>query len=177
VKLEALVAVPPGVVTFTSPELAAAGTVALIREDDLTENEALTPLNVTADAPAKLVPLILTVVPTPPLLGLKLVIVGVAASAAEAPERPNAVTTNASTTRTMPAVRLRPVPVIELEARLTILVPPTLVILFLAQPFGRGPLCPHDPDPRCAHGLSCPARRRRLHPLGAQRPSDVVPFP
>ena len=37
---------------------------------------ALTPLNRTAVAPVKLVPLIVTLVPTGPLVGVKLVIVG-----------------------------------------------------------------------------------------------------
>ena len=37
---------------------------------------ALTPLNVTAVAPVKFVPLIVTLVPTGPLVGEKLVIVG-----------------------------------------------------------------------------------------------------
>ena len=37
---------------------------------------ALTPLNVTAVAPVKFVPLIVTPVPTGPLVGAKLVIVG-----------------------------------------------------------------------------------------------------
>ena len=37
---------------------------------------ALVPLNCTAVAPVKLVPLIVTVVPTGPLVGVKLVIVG-----------------------------------------------------------------------------------------------------
>ena len=37
---------------------------------------ALTPLNVTALAPVKFVPLIVTLVPTGPLVGVKLVIVG-----------------------------------------------------------------------------------------------------
>ena len=37
---------------------------------------ALTPLNVTAVAPVKFVPLSVTLVPTGPLVGVKLVIVG-----------------------------------------------------------------------------------------------------
>ena len=39
---------------------------------------ALTPLNRTAVAPVKFVPLIVTLVPTGPLVGVKLVIVGAA---------------------------------------------------------------------------------------------------
>ena len=38
---------------------------------------AFTPLNVTAVAPVRLVPLIVTVVPTTPLVGVKLVIAGI----------------------------------------------------------------------------------------------------
>ena len=37
---------------------------------------ALTPLNITTVAPVKFVPLIVTLVPTGPLVGVKLVIVG-----------------------------------------------------------------------------------------------------
>jgi len=37
---------------------------------------ALTPLNATAVAPVKFVPLIVTLIPTGPLVGVKLVIVG-----------------------------------------------------------------------------------------------------
>src|SRR2546426_6635381 len=43
---------------------------------EVTEKLALTPLNVTAVAPVKFVPLIVTLVPTGPLVGVKLVIVG-----------------------------------------------------------------------------------------------------
>jgi hypothetical protein len=43
---------------------------------ELTVKLALTPLNVTAVAPVKFVPLIVTLLPTGPLVGVKLVIVG-----------------------------------------------------------------------------------------------------
>src|SRR5438552_11487420 len=43
---------------------------------ELTAKLALVPLNVTAVAPVKPVPLIVTLVPTGPLVGVKLVIVG-----------------------------------------------------------------------------------------------------
>jgi hypothetical protein len=77
VKLVALVAVPPGVVTLSGPVVAAAGTVAWIAVADVTEKlVALTPLNRTAVAPVRFVPLIVTVAPTVPLAGVKLVIVG-----------------------------------------------------------------------------------------------------
>ena len=76
VKLLALVAVPPGVVTLIGPGVAPDGTVAWIVVGELTVYVALTPLNVTDVAPVKLVPLIWTLVPTGPLAGLKFVIVG-----------------------------------------------------------------------------------------------------
>ena len=74
----ALVAVPPAVVTVTGPLLAPAGTVAVIRVAELTLNGAATPLNATAVAPLKLVPVTVTDIPTPPLDGLNVVIVGAA---------------------------------------------------------------------------------------------------
>jgi hypothetical protein len=76
VKLPALVAVPPGVVTLIAPVVAPAGTVAWIAVAELTTKLALTPLKATAVAPVKFVPLIATLVPTGPLVGVKLVIVG-----------------------------------------------------------------------------------------------------
>src|SRR5438094_701983 len=76
VKLAALLAVPPGVVTLIGPLVAPAGTVAVIAVAELTVKLALTLLNSTAVAPLKLVPLIVTLVPTGPLLGVKLEIVG-----------------------------------------------------------------------------------------------------
>src|SRR5205807_40164 len=72
----ALVAVPPGVVTLTGPVVAPAGTVARIAVSEVTVKVALTPLNDTAVAPVKFVPLIVTLVPTGPLVGVKLAIVG-----------------------------------------------------------------------------------------------------
>src|SRR2546428_9456230 len=76
VKPLALVAVPPGVVTPIAPVVAPPGTVASIVVADLTMKVALTPLKVTAVASVKFVPLIVTLVPTGPLVGVKLVIVG-----------------------------------------------------------------------------------------------------
>src|SRR5437660_5102854 len=72
----ALVAVPPGVVTLTGPVVAPAGTVARIAVSEVTVKVALTPLNDTEVAPVKFVPLIVTLVPTGPLVGVKLAIVG-----------------------------------------------------------------------------------------------------
>ena len=71
-----LVAVPAGVVTATGPDVAPAGTVAWMAVAELTVKLALVPLNVTAVAPLKFVPLIDTLVPTGPLEGVKLVIAG-----------------------------------------------------------------------------------------------------
>ena len=93
VKLLALVAVPPDVVTLIGPVVAPAGTGAVIAVAEVTVNVALTLLNLTAVAPVKFVPLIATLVPTGPLVGVKLVIVGgiasgrVMASAEGAPVR------------------------------------------------------------------------------------------
>ena len=71
-----LVPVPAGVVTLMGPVVAVAGSVAWIEVGEFTVNVALTPLNRTAVGPLKLVPLMLTLVPTTPLAGVKLVIVG-----------------------------------------------------------------------------------------------------
>ena len=76
VKALLLVAVPPGVVTLSGPVVAPAGTVAWIAVAEVTVKLALTVLKVTAVAPVKFVPLIVTLVPTGPLVGVKLVIVG-----------------------------------------------------------------------------------------------------
>src|SRR5438477_3960540 len=76
VKLAALLAVPPGVVTLIGPLEAPAGTVAVIAVAEFTVKLALVPLNSTAEAPVKLVPLMVTLVPTGPLPGVKLEIVG-----------------------------------------------------------------------------------------------------
>src|SRR5438046_4921609 len=66
VKLAALLAVPPGVVTLIGPLVAPAGTVAVIAVAELTVKLALTLLNSTAVAPLKLVPLVVTLAPTGP---------------------------------------------------------------------------------------------------------------
>src|SRR5437879_9640060 len=76
VKLLALVAVPPGVVTLSGPVVAPLGTVAEIEVEEVAVKLALVPLKVTAVAPVKFVPVIVTGVPTGPLVGTKLVIVG-----------------------------------------------------------------------------------------------------
>jgi hypothetical protein len=78
VKLPELVAVPPGVVTAHWPELAPDGTVAVICVAESTVNVAVVPLRVTALAPKRLVPVSATLVPTQPVVGLKLERVGAA---------------------------------------------------------------------------------------------------
>jgi hypothetical protein len=83
VKLVALVAVPPGVVTAIGPVVAPAGTVAVICVERSTlKVAALTPLKVTEVAPVKFVPVITTLSPVPPLVGEKLEIVGAGIAAA-----------------------------------------------------------------------------------------------
>src|SRR2546430_17702936 len=76
---------PPGSTLFpvttlfrslSGPVVAPAGTVARIAVAEVTVKVALTPLNVTEVAPLKFVPLIVTLVPTGPLVGEKLAIVG-----------------------------------------------------------------------------------------------------
>jgi hypothetical protein len=76
VKFVALVAVPSGVVTLSDPVAAAAGTVAVIAVSDTAVNAAAVPLNATAVALVKFVPLTATLVPGGPLAGEKLVIAG-----------------------------------------------------------------------------------------------------
>jgi hypothetical protein len=68
VKLVGLVAVPLGVVNRIGPFVAPLGTVSVICEPELTVNGAAAPLTETAVAPAKLVPLTVTLVPTAPLV-------------------------------------------------------------------------------------------------------------
>lgn len=76
VKSVALVAVPLAVVTVIFPVVAPAGTVAVILVAEVTVNVAETPLNLTDEAPVKPVPVMVTFVPTDPLLGENEVIVG-----------------------------------------------------------------------------------------------------
>ena len=77
VKAAALVAVPPGVLTLIWPLVAPLGTVAAIEVAEVTVKvTALVPLNRTSEAPVKFVPVIVTLVVTGPLAGVKLVTVG-----------------------------------------------------------------------------------------------------
>src|SRR6185369_224311 len=69
VKLSVLMAVPLGVVTLIKPDPALIGTVAVICVPESTLKAALAPLKVTADAKAKLVPVMTTVLETVPLVG------------------------------------------------------------------------------------------------------------
>jgi hypothetical protein len=78
VKLVALVAVPPAVVTLHVPLLAPAGTVVVIDVAETTVYEAATPPSATALAPVRFVPVNVTLAPTDPLAGLKLETVGAA---------------------------------------------------------------------------------------------------
>ena len=76
VKLVALLAVPSSVVTMMGPVVAPAGTV-VVTVPELTVNVATLPPKKTALAPVKFVPVIVTLVPTRPLAGVKEVMAGV----------------------------------------------------------------------------------------------------
>ena len=81
VKPDALVAVPPAVVTLIGPPVAPDGTVAVICVSELTVKLAPVPLNVTELAPVNAEPVIVTDVPGGPLVGEKEEIVGAAGGA------------------------------------------------------------------------------------------------
>ena len=76
VKLAVLVAMPPGVVTVICPPVASFGTVAVICAELTTLKGAATPPTVTAVAPAKPAPVMVTIVPTGPAAGARRVIPG-----------------------------------------------------------------------------------------------------
>ena len=76
VKLLPLEAVPAVVVTRIGPVVAALGTVAVIWVLEFTVKLAPVLLKATAVAAVKLLPLIVTLVPTGPLVGLNELIVG-----------------------------------------------------------------------------------------------------
>ena len=80
VKFVALVPVPARFVTVILPVVAPVGTVAVIWVAELTVNVAATLLNLTAVVPVKFVPVIVTTVPTGPLVGVNDVIVGAPAA-------------------------------------------------------------------------------------------------
>ncbi|MEI6449727.1 MAG: hypothetical protein WCP98_07220 [Actinomycetes bacterium] len=75
-KLEELLAVPPGVVTAILPLVAPVGTVAVIRVLPTTLKAAPVPLKVTLVAPVRPLPLMVTLAPTGPEVGVKLVTAG-----------------------------------------------------------------------------------------------------
>jgi len=75
----ALVATPPGVVTVMTPVEPEPTVASMALADSTLKVFAGVPPNATAVAPVKLVPLIVTTVPSPPLGGSKLVIVGISA--------------------------------------------------------------------------------------------------
>jgi hypothetical protein len=80
-KLVVLVPVPPGVVTAIGPVVAPLGTLVAMDVSFVTEKLAPIPPNVTDVAPVKPDPVKVTVVPTMPLGGVKLVTTGEAAKA------------------------------------------------------------------------------------------------
>ena len=84
VKLWELQSVPPGVVTQIFPVVAPLGTVAVIWVDEApVKVVADVPPNVTAVAPVRFVPVIVTIVPVGPEVGVNEVIVGLVGGAAE----------------------------------------------------------------------------------------------
>ncbi len=88
VKLVPLVAVPSGFVTLNGPVVAPLGTVVVIWLFESAENVAVVPLNLTSVTglePLELLPEIVTVVPTGPLVGVNDEMVGAAANAGGTP--------------------------------------------------------------------------------------------
>ena len=94
VKSAVLVTVPPGVVNEILPVVAVAGTTAVTEVAVFAEKVAVTPLNLTEETPVRFVPVMTTLVPTGPLVGVNDVIVGAArhrvARRATQPERRSA---------------------------------------------------------------------------------------
>ena len=72
-------ALPPGVVTRIEPVVAPAGTLVVIWVALFTVKVAEVPLKESADVPVKFAPVMVTLVPEAPLVGVKLEIVGAAA--------------------------------------------------------------------------------------------------
>lgn len=68
--------VPAGVVTETLPEVPPAITAVMLVADTIVNEVAAVPPNLTAVAPVKFNPVMVTVVPADALEGVKLVIVG-----------------------------------------------------------------------------------------------------
>jgi hypothetical protein len=70
------VVVPPGVVTLRPPDEPVPTTAVIVVELTTVNDEAATPPKLTAVAPVKFVPVIVTVTPVAALVGVKEVIVG-----------------------------------------------------------------------------------------------------
>jgi hypothetical protein len=77
VKLPVLIAIPHAVVTEICPSVTPVGAVALISLLFIIVNDALSPLKLTAVAPVKLLPFIVTIVPADPETGRKELITGI----------------------------------------------------------------------------------------------------
>lgn len=75
-----LVATPPGVVTVMLPQFPSLTTAVMEVLFTTVKELAAVPPKLTAVAPVKLVPVMVTIVPLPALMGSKLLIVGAAAS-------------------------------------------------------------------------------------------------
>src|SRR5947209_9337637 len=75
-KLDELVPVPAGVVTRIGPVTAPVGTVAVICVPEFTVKLVAVPAKLTALAPVKPLPVMVRLVPTGPLVGVKEVIEG-----------------------------------------------------------------------------------------------------
>ena len=75
-KLDELVAVPAGLVTWIAPDCAPVGTVAVICVLEFTVKLAAVPAKVTAVVPVKLLPVMATLAPTGPFVGVKEVMEG-----------------------------------------------------------------------------------------------------
>jgi len=111
VKTVEAVQVPLGVVTLILPVVAPAGTIAVMEVALTTENfAAAMPLKETAVAPVNEVPVIVTMVPTPLLAGVKLLTVGAGGALLPPPPPPHAaMTRNRTQARRMaPATRTDP---------------------------------------------------------------------
>ena len=76
-KFVVLIAVPPGVITAIGPDDATEDTIAVMVVAFTTVNDSAgDPVNITAVAPRKFVPVIVTTVSIPPLVGENEVMVG-----------------------------------------------------------------------------------------------------
>ena len=93
VKLVAVIAVPPGVVTEIFAVTAPVGTVVVTCVSEFTVNVAATVPNFTALACERLVPVITTEVPTEPLVGENFLMVGVTLNFCGVTKFPAGITT------------------------------------------------------------------------------------